>query len=175
MILALTFEVLKYLLPAVVLYFIARLVVQGYIKNEERKMEEAKNTVNNQITLPLRLQACERLILLLERITPAQAVNRAFQPGMTAFELQLMLIRNIREEYEHNVAQQIYISVHVWALIKSAKEEIIHLINLSASETDAGADGSKLAKILLERWGQLDQNPVQSAIDQLKSEINFLS
>ena len=175
MILALTFEVLKYLLPAVVLFFIARLIVQTYMKNEEKKREADARSNSSQVILPLRLQACERLILLLERITPAQAVNRAFQPGMTAFELQLTLIRNIREEYEHNVAQQIYISVHGWALIKSAKEEVIHLINISASETDAGDDGSVLAKILLERWAQLDQNPVQSAIDQLKSEINFLS
>lgn len=175
MVLAYIIGILEYLLFATVLYFIVRMLVQAYLKNEEKKREAAARSDNSQVMLPLRLQACERLILLLERITPVQAVNRAFQPGMTAFELQLTLIRNIREEYEHNVAQQIYISVHGWALIKSAKEEVIHLINISASETDAGADGSNLAKILLESWSQLDQNPVQSAIDQLKSEINFFS
>ena len=174
MVLALIIEFLKYLLIAVALYFIARSVVQAYLKNEEKKREADARSAISQTTLPLRLQACERLILLLERIAPAQAVNRAFQPGMTALELQLMLIRNIREEYEHNVAQQIYISLSGWALIKSAKEEVIHLINISASETDAGAPGNELAKILLVRWAQLDLNPVQSAIDQLKSEINLL-
>ena len=171
MILALTFEVLKFLLPAVVLYFIARLFVQSYLKNEERKREEIKSAGSNQITLPLRLQAYERLILLLERITPAQAINRALQPGMTAFHLQMLLIQNIREEFEHNVAQQIYVSPSGWALIKSAREETIRLINTCAGETDAGAGGSELAKIILERWAQLDQNPVQLAIDQLKAEV----
>jgi hypothetical protein len=174
MILALIFEILKYLLPAVVLYFITRLIVQAYLKNEEKKREEGKAPANSQTTLPLRLQAYERLILLLERITPAQAVNRALQPGMTTYHLQMMLIQNIREEFEHNIAQQIYVSPSGWAMIKSAKEEIIHLINISAAETEAGEGAGELARTLLERWAQLDQNPLQIAIDQLKAEVRQL-
>jgi len=171
MILALSFEILKFLLPSLVLFFTVRLVVLAYLKNEKKKREESKKAGNSQTTLPLRLQAYERLILLLERITPAQAINRALQPGMTTYHFQLMLVQNIREEFEHNVAQQIYISASGWAMIKSAKEEIIRLINTSATETDAGASAGELAKILLERWAQLDQNPVQTAIDQLKAEV----
>jgi hypothetical protein len=164
-------EILKYLLPAIVLYFMVRLVLMAYLKNEEKKREERKKTGNSQATLPLRLQAYERLILLLERITPSQVINRALQPGMTTYHFQLMLVQNIREEFEHNVAQQIYISSAGWAMIKSAKEEIIRLINTVASETDAAAGAGELAKTILERWSQLDQNPVQTAIDQLKAEV----
>ena len=171
MILALSFEILKFLLPSLVFFFTVRLVVLAYLKNEKKKREESKKAGNSQTTLPLRLQAYERLILLLERITPAQAINRALQPGMTTYHFQLMLVQNIREEFEHNVAQQIYVSPSGWAMIKSAKEEIILLINTSATETDAGAGAGELAKILLERWAQLDQNPVKTAIDQLKAEV----
>ncbi len=171
MILPLTFEILKYLLPAIVLYFTARLIVQAYLQNEDKKRADIKNSNSGQTTLPLRLQAYERLTLLLERISPAQAINRALQPFITAYQLQLSLVQNIREEFEHNVAQQIYISPSGWAMIKSAKEEIIHFINSSASEIDAGAAAGELAKILLEKWGRLDQNPVQIAIDQLKAEV----
>jgi len=57
MILALTFEVLKFLLPSLVLFFTVRLVIQAYLKNEDRKREEAKNEGNSQAVLPLRLQA----------------------------------------------------------------------------------------------------------------------
>jgi len=171
MILALTFEVLKFFLPAVMLYFIARLIVSAYLKNEEKKRFESKNSGSIQTTLPLRLQAYERLILLLERITPAQAINRVLQPGMTTYQFQLLLVQTIREEFEHNVAQQIYISSSGWAMIKSAREEIIRFINTSAAETDAGASAGELAKILLERWAQIDPNPVQVAIDQLKAEV----
>jgi hypothetical protein len=171
MILPLTFEILKYLLPAIVLYFTARLIVQAYLKNEDDKRADIKKSTGGQTTLPLRLQAYERLTLLLERISPAQAINRALQPGMTVYMFQLLLIQNIREEFEHNVAQQIYISPSGWTMIKSAKEEIIRLINTSAAGVDAGAAAGELAKILLEKWGRLDQNPVQIAIDQLKAEV----
>jgi hypothetical protein len=164
-------EILKYLLPAIVLYFIVRLVLTTYLKNEEKKREERKTAGNSQATLPLRLQAYERLILLLERITPSQVINRTLQPAMTTYHFQLMLVQNIREEFEHNVAQQIYISSAGWAMIKSAKEEIIRLINTAASETDAAAGAGELAKAILERWALLDQNPVQIAIDQLKAEV----
>lgn len=171
MILALTFEVLKFLLPSLVLFFTVRLVIQAYLKNEDKKRVEAKNTGSSQTILPLRLQAYERLILLLERITPAQAINRALQPSMTTYHIQLMLVQNIREEFEHNVAQQIYVSPSGWAMIKSAKEEIIRIINTLAADTDAGAGADVLAKAILEHWAQLDRNPVQIAIDQLKAEV----
>lgn len=171
MALALTFEILKYLLPAVVLYFIVRLIVRAYIENEAKKREAGKNSNTGQDTLRLRLQAYERLILLLERITPSQVITRALQPGMTVYNVQMILIQVIREEFDHNVAQQIYVSPSGWAMIKNAKEEIIMLINSSAAETDAGGGGADLARAILERWAKLDQNPVQNAIDQLKDEV----
>ncbi|MCU0371496.1 MAG: hypothetical protein MUC31_08775 [Bacteroidales bacterium] len=171
MFLALTFEVLKFLLPAIVLYFTVRLITQAYLQNEEKKRNETRSMTGNQTTLPLRLQAYERLILLLERITPPQAINRVMQPGMTVYQLQVKLVQNIREEYEHNVAQQIYVSPAGWAMVKSAREEVIRLINTTATEIDAGSGAGDLAKSLLENWGQMDQNPVQLAIDQLKAEV----
>lgn len=171
MILALIFEVLAYLLPALVLFLIARIIVKAYMRNEDKKRMESRNTGSSQITLPLRLQAYERLILLLERMAPAQAINRALQPGMTTYHLQAMMIQNIREEFEHNVAQQIYVSAPGWAMIKSAKEETTLLINTCAAETDAGSGAGDLARTILERWAQLEYNPVQAAIDQLKAEV----
>lgn len=174
MALSLTLGILKFLLPSLVIFFTVKLVVDAYMKNEEKKREELKTAGNSQVTLPLRLQAYERLILLLERITPNQVINRAMQPGMTTYHFQLLLVQNIREEYEHNVAQQIYISPAGWSMIKSAKEEIIRLINTTASETDAGAGAGDLAKTILEHWAQLEQNPVQIAIDQLKAEVRQL-
>ena len=163
-------EILKYLIPPVIIFFTVRLVVKAYLANEEKKRLERNKSGNSQTLLPLRLQAYERLVLLLERVSPSQAVNRALQPGMTLYHFQMLLIQNIREEFEHNVTQQVYVSPAGWAMVKSAKEEVIRLINTSASELDAGAEAGELARKLLERWGQLDHNPIQSALDQLKAE-----
>jgi hypothetical protein len=160
----------KYLLFAAVIYVCIRMVVQAFLKNEEKKREAKNKSTVDLSTLPLKLQACERLILLLERISPAQAINRVLQPGMTSNELHISLLQSIREEYEHNIAQQIYISPGSWALLRSAKEEIVFLINTAAAQTEGGT-GSDLARKALELWGQKEKNPLQDAIDQLKTEL----
>lgn len=150
------------------------MAVKAYMENEERKRMAKAGPDNSAIVLPIRLQAYERFILLLERMAPAQAINRALEPGMTSFGLQLVLVRNIREEFEHNAAQQLYISQDSWVMVKSAKEAVIHLINSAASQTEASSPGSELARIILERWSEMEHNPVQKAIDQLKSEVTGL-
>ncbi len=171
MLLALTFEVIKFLLPAIVLYFTVHLIVRAYLKNEEMKRAVMHNPEKDRITLPLRLQAYERLILLLERMTPAQLISRTLQPGMTAGSLHLTLLQVTREEFEHNVAQQIYVSSDGWLLTKKAREEVILLINKKAAETGPDATASDLAKNILESWGELDENPIQTAIEVLKVEV----
>ena len=167
-------EVLKFFLPSLVLLFIARMILQAYLGNEALKREEARKSGNRQITLPLRLQAYERLVLLLERITPAHAVTRVLQPGMTAIQFQILLTQNIREEFEHNMVQQIYVSAQAWAMIKSAKEEVIRLINTLAAETDSKATANDLAMIIIERSAEWDKNPVQVALMQVKQEAGEL-
>jgi hypothetical protein len=163
--------ILTYLLPAIVVYFAAKYIMDSYLKNEERKRSARKLSENDQVIFPLKLQACERLILLLERITPVQAVNRAMHPGMTALELQMTLLRNIREEFEHNIAQQLYVSQDCWGSIKSAKEEVIRVINLSASEAGDGASSADMAQNLLILWSGLENDPIQTTIKQTKNEI----
>jgi hypothetical protein len=167
-------EILKFLLPAIILFFIARMVLRAYLGNEALKREDARKAGNRQITLPLRLQAYERLILLLERISPAQAVTRVLQPGMNALQFQIMLTQNVREEFEHNLAQQIYISPQAWAMIKSSKEEVIMLINTVAAEADSGAGAGDIAARIIQKSAEWEKNPVQTAISRLKEEASEL-
>jgi hypothetical protein len=166
--------VIKFLIPAVLLYFAVRYAVKGYLDNEEKKRKENRESFNLQTAFPLRLQAYERLILLMERIMPPQVVNRMIQPGLSAFQFQKVLIQGIREEYEHNVAQQLYISREGWLLVRAAKEELIRLINTTAAEAGADSPAGEMAKILLERWAKMDENPLQLAIDRLKDEARLL-
>lgn len=163
--------ILTYLLPAVVIYFAVRYIMDSYLKNEERKRFAQNKVENDRVIYPLRLQASERLILLLERLTPSQSLTRAMEQGMTAFELQIVLLRNIREEFDHNTAQQLYVSQPCWAQVKSAKEEVIRVINLAASESGESASASDFAKNLLLSWSNLESDPIQTAIRQIKSEI----
>jgi hypothetical protein len=170
MIAPLFFGLLNYLVLALVLFFTARMIVRAYLGNEERKRADAARSGNRAITLPVRLQAYERLTLLLERISPQQAAARVLQPGMSAMHFQMLIAQNIREEFEHNSAQQVYVSSQAWALVRSAKEEVLRLVNTASSEVDSKATGNDLALLMLEKSLEWEKNPFQLAVEQLKKE-----
>jgi hypothetical protein len=115
------------------------------------------------------LQAYERLALFLERISPNSLVLRCYQPGMDLKVLQGVLTKNIRDEFEHNLSQQVYVSSEAWNRIKEAKEEMINMINSSAVKLDNEADISSLVGSIFETVTK--QNPVDSALEFLKREI----
>lgn len=142
----------------------------------ERKMDtQIKIKLKNRdITLPMRLQAHERLILLMERITPENLVFRVHKPGMTALMLQTELLKTIRTEFDHNTSQQLYTSVEVWQMIKKTKEEIIKLINLSADQMKESSTSMDLCKVILKYHSQYEKTPVSLTQMALKKEVRAL-
>jgi len=165
-------EILKIILPAVIVFVTAFYLVKFFLDSEsKRRMAELKANSQNLIT-PLRLQAYERVVLFLERIAPASLVTRVSRPGITIGGMQLELIKTIKAEFEHNLAQQIYLSTPAWGMVRNAKEEIIKLINISASQLDSRASGTDLAQKIIELSGQVQKMPTQVAIDFIKKEIS---
>jgi len=69
------------------------------------------------------LQAYERLILLMERITPDNLIMRIDSTGMNTNEFHLELLSNIRAEFDHNISQQLYVSDLVWQDVYNAKKK----------------------------------------------------
>ncbi len=99
---------------------------------------------------PLQLQAYERLVMLAERIALPNLISRANQPNLSAKEMQVLLLENIKQEYEYNLTQQIYVSPVAWEAIKNLKEQSMLVINQVASALPPGATGLDLNKILLD-------------------------
>lgn len=120
---------------------------------------------------PLKVQAYERIVLFMERIEPSSLVMRVKTNTMKANELHGALLHNIREEYEHNVAQQIYISDNAWNLVKQAKEETIRIVNMAANSMESSATANELTRDIFEKMMVLPQSPSQIALDYLKQEI----
>ena len=118
-------------------------------------------------SLPLQLQAYERLTLLSERISLPNLINRTNQPGMTARDLQMLLTQSIKQEFEHNVTQQIYVTTEAWDAVRNLKEQNIHIINQVASFLPPDASGTDLSKYLLE---MLMQNP-KASLHGIVSEV----
>lgn len=172
-------DILKYTLPSLVALAFVYMIVKEFIKNENtRRNIEANKKIRfeqRKIALPLRLQAYERVIMLLERIHPFSLLPRVYQQNMLIAEYQLELIKSIRSEYEYNLSQQIYISNEAWQMVTTAKEETIKLINTFASKMPSDADGIELNKAVLNYYIQTEQQvPVQIAINFVKEDVKNL-
>lgn len=126
---------------------------------------------NTEITLPLRLQAYERMCLFLERITPNNLLLRLVPSASNALELQQILLFEIREEYNHNLAQQLYISIDAWAQVSNAMNEIVSIINQAALEVDAEMPASELAKKIFAKVIEQEIQPTTHALKFVKQEI----
>lgn len=149
-------------------------LLKSFIEREEKLQLLSIKKENQRITLPLRLQAYERLVLFLERISLSRLLLRLIEPGMNIQKLQNSLIQNIRDEFEHNLSQQIYISETSWEWIKKVVEDTIQLINTSASALPVDSPASELATILLETENAGKGPQIHKVIGQLHAEAQFL-
>ena len=169
-----TLEILKYLLPALVVFLTAYVMMRGFIRREEQLRYREITESTQKTVLPLRLQAYERLALFLERISPEPLILRVNQPGMSAKQLHGELLSTIRAEFEHNLSQQVYISSEAWELIRKARANVINLVNAAADQVKEDATALSLSQKVFEQVVQLTSPPVQEALEFLKQEIREL-
>lgn len=168
-------EILKYTLPSVIVFLTAFFVLKSFFNNEMKKLEQQIRNESRKDTLPLRLQAYERLSVFLERISPVNLIPRTIQPGMNAQMLKQALVQAVRMEYEHNVSQQIYVSTNVWRTVSIVKDEIIKDINVLSASLPPDAPAKELSKRILEHYLESEHVlPTQQALDLLKVEVKKL-
>jgi hypothetical protein len=169
------FELLKYTLPALIVFLTAYFLLTRYMqKDATAKAIEMKLKRDKEIVM-LRLQAYERLSLFLERISPANVISRVRTPDMIGSELQYSMVKNIREEYEHNLSQQIYISSTSWNLIVAAKDEIIRTINLIGQQLPPDASSGQLINAIFTGISRANAPlPTEHALEILKAECREL-
>ncbi|MCW3123590.1 MAG: hypothetical protein JWQ38_3082 [Flavipsychrobacter sp.] len=142
-------EILKYTLPALIVLLASYLIVQKFLVayTERKHMALFKDT--QDITLRLRLQAYERLVMFIERIHPTQIIPRVYDSSMTVQDLQHVLVMTIRAEYEHNLTQQIYVSKNAWETVKNVKEQEINMVHNISKTLKSDAPAKELhARIL---------------------------
>lgn len=137
----------------------------------ENKKTARKATVPDTGTsLPLKLQAYERLLLLADRIALPNLISRLNQPGISARETQSMLTQTIKQEFDHNITQQIYVSEEAWEAIRNLKEQNILIINQVTSFLPENASGSELNKSLM---ALLLENPTVSLHNIVSEALRF--
>jgi hypothetical protein len=166
------FDLLKVILPAALVLYGMYSLVNTYLTKEYQKRILELRMKNSEVVLPIRLQAYERVCLLLERISPSNLLVRVSSAGQTAADYQRILLTEIREEFNHNLSQQMYMSDQSWQMVKRAKEEVVTLINRVFHELPENAKGTDLAKRVLENVLANEKEPTGQAISFIKQEIN---
>lgn len=164
-------EFIKILVPASIVLYGAYLLVRMFIQKEVnlKKLEVRGKSI--ETILPNRLQAYERMALFLERISPQNLLVRLSATGMTSKEFHQLLLSEIRNEYNHNAAQQVYMSEEVWNLIKNAKEDLILSINDAAGEMGMESTSLDLSRKIFEKSINKQVDPIAHALTELKKEI----
>ena len=161
----------KILIPASVVLYAAFLMVKSFSQKEiELKRLEVRGKAIETV-LPNRLHAYERMTLFLERMAPQNLLVRLNVGALPAREFHQQLLAEVRNEYNHNVSQQVYISEEVWEQIKSAKEDLIVMINDSASEMSPESTSLDLSKKIFEKTLTRQTDPLAHALSELKKEI----
>lgn len=167
-------EIIKYCIPAICVFLATWLVMHKFYQSEtEKRMWELKRLSQKEIS-PLRMRAYERLVLLLERTMPERMLVDINIAEMTLVQLQTHLMRVVRQEYDHNLSQQIYISDEVWAMVENAQIQMIAFINSIAQQMPVDSTAMDYAKTLITAYRNNGDTPNDLALQALRNEAKSL-
>ena len=165
-------ELVSYTLPTLIMGFVLYHFIELYTNNEKEKRNYLLKKESKPDVLSMRLQAYERMTLFLERINPSQLLVRITPISDDKNDYANFVIAQIEQEYEHNLAQQIYISDECWSTITTAKNATIQLI-LIATKNEKISDANQLREVTLKEL--LDkQSPSGAGLIFLRNEVRQL-
>ncbi len=162
-------ELLSYTIPSMITGLVAYYFFLNHTKNEERKIKLAILKENQKHSLPLRLQAYERMTLFLERSNPSKLLLRVTSVNNDKDAYMQSLLATIEQEFEHNLSQQIYISDKCWNVIIASKNATMHIVK-KTSEKESVKNAQELREAILKRI--LDTAPPSTtALAFIKDEV----
>ena len=167
-------EILKIGLPAILVLITAYLLIDKLLRSDEKRRNFELIKQSNSTITPIRLRAYERLILVLERTSPSILIVDLIKPEMSNGEFHKLLLSTIRQEFSHNLSQQLYVSDDAWNFIRSAQESLVRLVNTCSSKCNPTNSAAELAEIIIQVYNSSDQTPTELAIDKLKKEVRLL-
>ncbi|MEZ4805761.1 MAG: hypothetical protein R2852_09830 [Bacteroidia bacterium] len=166
-------EILKFIIPSLVVLAVCYVIINKVMEDHSNRLQMEIRKQNASQLTPLKLQAYERMILFLERISPQTLINNYNDGTSTARGLKHLMESSVNQEYMHNLSQQIYISNQAWNIIKVVKEEVIQLIHETYESMDSEATGVDLSRLIIDKMIAENMIPTSKAIDFLKAEINL--
>ena len=137
-------------------------LVTFYLLNNNQKKNKSAGPAFS--TRPLQLQAYERLVVLTERIALPNLISRVSQAELSAREMQLLLLETIKQEFEYNSSQQIYVNPVAWQALNNLKEQNMLIINQVAKTLPAEANAIDLNKKIMELVMAQDKNALHNIV-----------
>lgn len=168
------FQIALILVPAGAVLMTAIYFMRRESEKELRNAQIELRKERQKFFLPNRVDAYQRAVLLMERIHPNSLVMRHNNPGLPAAALQMQLLEAIRNEYEHNIAQQMFISQSAWELVRNSKDETVKIIHLAGQQMEATSTGMDLSSKIFEIVGEIGELPSEIAVKALKEEVQAL-
>ena len=168
------------ILVVAVLIFGFWLIQYSQFRNEEKKRQFELRRESQKAISPIRLRACERLALLLERTKPEHMLlelQKSAPEAMTTWtvgQVQQYLLQTIRAEFDHNQSQQVYVSDEVWDMIINARDQMGAFVIAIAAQIPADATAQTYAAALLTAYSSNGATPTDKALEELKNEAKEL-
>ena len=167
-------DIMKFVIPSILVFIIAYTMIGKFLGQQMDKMKlEYRMQMSNDL-IPIKLQAYERIVLFLERISLQYLIKTHNSKDISATALKSLMIGVVNQEYNHNLSQQIYVSSQAWTMVKIVKEEVIAITNVAYGNLKEGATGVDLCKLIVERLMETEEEPTQKGIDFLKAEVQLI-
>jgi hypothetical protein len=166
------FDVFLYAVPALITGIVAFYFFKEHTKNEDGRRRFLLHKDLQVNSLPIRLQAYERMALFLERISPTKLLIRISPTSSNKESYEALLVASIEQEFEHNLSQQIYLSDECWSIICAAKNATIQLIR-KAGFLEKTTSADKLREVILTEMME-KRAPSDAALSYIKNEVSEL-
>ncbi len=164
-------EIAKIVLPAFIVMLLALFFFDRMTSIKKDKLKADQNSSRLKVILPLKISAIERLIVMMERLRPTSMVMRLNKGAMTSGQLHLELSKALRQEFEHNVSLQMYVTDRSWEVLVSAKEETLQLYKVAASRCKPTESALVLCEEIFSLEKQVGNSGIELALKVLKAEI----
>jgi hypothetical protein len=167
-------EMIKIAVPALIValssYYVIREMLNKQLLLQEQKIRQERQ---NAVT-PLRMQAYERLSILVERLSLPALLMRNRNDEMKAVTFKIALLMAIQQEFEHNISQQIYVSDKLWQILEATRDDLIQFIQLVGEKLPKNASSQQFAEALMAYQNQRESNPIATAQMAIRKEAATL-
>ena len=167
-------ELLKITVPALVVFATAYYLVKKHLDTSVRLRQMELKQSATQTTVPMKMQAYERLAVFCERSELTSLLSRFFDTDMKCKELLFLMVGAVKQEYEHNISQQVYVSDNLWKIIKLARNQNIAILESLGTSVGLDASAGELHDAIRKHLNEHPNNPLATAQAAIRQEASLL-